>query len=279
MNLPRFDTAPQAIAIDLDGTLLDSKSQLSSRSRAAVEGCLLNGLPVIIATSRPERSVRRLIGDDLTNKCSLVMMNGAIARGVAPLSGSIRETIPQEAARDIVEMVLRMEPAVRVTIEIEGFEFGWNARFDPDILWQINSATPDMVLPLEAAIARVPAKIAVNGVGRDLSAIASDISGRFGHLVSVVPTGDMKFLNITSIKASKPDALQHLLDPQQISLADALAFGDDTPDIEMLRACGISVAVGNAVAECLAAAKYCTASNDDDGVAVVLESVLEAMPL
>jgi hydroxymethylpyrimidine pyrophosphatase-like HAD family hydrolase len=96
MQMPSFDHVPSAIALDLDDTLLNGRSELSKRNREAIEKCLSHGLPVIFATSRPERSVRRLIGHDLVNRCSLVMMNGAIARGIYPLAGYLRETITPE---------------------------------------------------------------------------------------------------------------------------------------------------------------------------------------
>ena len=84
-------------------------------------------------------------------------------------------------------------------------------------------------------------------------------------------------INIVSTKTSKPSALQRLLDSQQISLGDIVAFGDDIPDVGMLEACGVSIAVANAVPEVKAVANYQTASNDDDGIAIVLEQMLAAM--
>jgi len=277
LNLPNFDRPPRAIAIDLDGTLLNSKSQLSPHNRTAIERCLSKGLPILIATARTERSVRRLIGDELTDRCSLVMMNGTIAKGRTPLSGNIRETIPAEAARDIVELILRMEPAVRLTIELEGFEFGCNEQMDRDTLWQTNSATPEMVLPLQEAIARKPAKISVSGSSRNLSLVAKEITARFSSHVSVVPSDGMKFLNIPSAKASKPIALQYLLNSQHILLDNVLAFGDDIPDVEMLRECGTSVAMANAFPEVKSICAYQTATNDEDGVALVLEEMLKTL--
>lgn len=62
MNLPNFDHAPGAIAIDLDGTLLNSQSQLSERNRIAIDKCIEHNIPVIIATSRPARTLHRLLG-------------------------------------------------------------------------------------------------------------------------------------------------------------------------------------------------------------------------
>ncbi len=276
-KLPSFDQPPGAIAIDLDGTLLNSQTQLSERNCVAVKRCVRQSIPVIMATSRPARTVRRFLGDELVNSCSLILMNGALARAVPPLSGFVREALPSAITGDIVNLILDMDPKVRLVVELDGYEFGTNMPLDPDMLWKINAATPDMVLSLKQALARMPTKIAVDGLGHDLSAVAGKISRKFGDLVSVIPSNETKFLNIISVRASKPGALRQLLHSQEISLANVVAFGDDIPDVDMLTACGISIAVANSVSEVIAVAKYHTASNDDDGVAIVLERMLKAM--
>lgn len=276
LNLPTFDSTPGAVALDLDGTLLNSQSQLSKRNRVAVEKCISQGIPIVIATSRPARTTCRLLGDELLNRCSLVLMNGALGRAAPPFSGNIREALPSEVIRDIIELILGLEPEARVTLELDGYEFGTNRPRDPDELWKVNAATPDMQLSLEQALSGSPAKIAVGGLSRDLSTVADEISQQFGDLVSVVPSNELTLLNITSARASKPETLRRLLDSRQISLSDVAAIGDDTPDVGMLIACGISVAVANAVPEVMAAAKYQTAGNDNDGVAIVLERILRA---
>ena len=276
MNLPSFESTPRAVAIDLDGTLLNSQSQLSERSRQALEGCIARGIPIVIATSRPARTTRRLLGDELLNRCSLVLMNGALGRAAPPLSGNIREALPSAVIRDIINLTLAMEPEARVTLELDGYEFGTNRPRDPDELWKVNAATPDMQLSLEQALSGSPSKIAVGGLDRDLSAVADEISRQFSNLISVVPSNELTLLNITSARASKPETLRRLLDSRRISLSDVAAIGDDIPDVAMLVACGISIAVANAVPEVMAAAKYQTASNNDDGVAIVLERILRA---
>lgn len=273
--LPEFQKCPDAIALDLDGTLLNSHGQLSARNSRAIENCLQHGIPVIITTSRPARSVRRLFGFELMSRCSLVLQNGAIGIGVAPLSGNIKEIIPPELTREVIRTILDMEPEMRITVELEGYRFGTNHPREPASLWEVNSATPDMQLPLEAVLDEGPTKIAAGGLNRDVSHVANEISGRFRDSISVVPTSDMTFLNITGKTATKPDTLRRLLHSRQISLDNVVAFGDDSPDIGLLSACGISIAVANSAPEVKASARYCTASNDDDGVALVLEKILE----
>ena len=275
MNLPVFKKCPGAVAIDLDRTLFDSRTRLSPRNRRAMEMCLDLNIPIIIATSRPARAVRRFLGEELSDRCSLVLLNGAIAVASPPLSGNIKESIAAGLAVKIIDDILRMEPEMRITVEVDGYWFGTNLPRDPEELWEYNSATPDMQLPLQNALEDEPSKIAAGGLDRSILHVARTLSGRYSDRISVIPADDDTFLNITSIDASKPASMRKLLASRNISLDFVLAFGDDTPDIGMLAACGIAVAVGNAIPEVKAAADYCTASNDDDGVAIVLEKMLE----
>jgi len=277
LNLPSFDKLPGAIAVDLDGTLLNSQAQISERTYIAVIACTERDIPVVIATSRPARTLSRAIGEKLIEKCSLIFMNGAFAVAAPPLNGFVRETIEPSLAKEIIDLTISIEPNIRITIEVEGYWFSTNIPRDPDELWRVNAATTDMQLPLDAALADKPAKIAVGGLNRDLSHVVSAISRRFYTEVSLVLAEGNTFLNITSSKATKPHALKQLLDSRQISLADVVAFGDDIPDLDMLAACGISIALSNSVPELKAVCKYQTASNDDDGVAIVLERILGVM--
>ena len=278
MNLPRFEKPPAAVAIDLDGTLLNSRTQLSERNHAAINKCLERGIPVIIATSRPARIFNRIFPQDLAAGCSLAIMNGAIVKGNPPLSGYFKEVLPEEITCNIVALALEFDPAIRITLELDGYEFGANWTADPATLWQRNSASPDMLLSVEEAILRQPCKIALGGLGADILKLADRLIYSFENSISVVPAlFGSPLLNITNPQASKPSALRKLLTPRGISLNEIVGFGDDIPDVDMLRECGIAIAVANAVPEVKAVSDYLTASNNDDGVAIVLEQMLGDM--
>lgn len=275
VNLSRFDQLPQAIVIDLDGTLLNSESQVSQRNDVALKECVSRGIPVVIATSRPARTVRRVLNDNLAEMCSFITMNGTVAWTVPPLTRTIREALPEEVVRGIIDLLEHIEPKVRITLEIDGYEFGSNIPRTPEELWRVNAATPDMMLTTEAAIARKPVKIAISRRERgDVSDLADAVLRHFGKIAAVFPSDNMTLLSIVSVRASKSGTLLRLLKPHGILLKTVLAFGDDVPDIDLLSTCGISIAMGNAVPEVIAVADYKTVSNDEDGVAVVLEKML-----
>ncbi|MHB8104268.1 MAG: HAD hydrolase family protein, partial [Dehalococcoidales bacterium] len=161
-----------------------------------------------------------------------------------------------------------------ITVELEGYAFGTNYPRQPDDLWKINSATPDMQLPLETALLDEVTKIAAGGLKRDISHVANAIAQRYGKSISVVPANGMTFLNITSKAATKPNTLRKLLRSKRISFDNVIAFGDDIPDVAMMSVCGFPIAVANAGPEVKAVTEYCTASNDEDGIAIALETIL-----
>ena len=273
MNLPVFTSLTGAIAVDLDGTLLNSRTELTNRSRTALEACIDRKIPVIIATSRPARIFDRIFPADLAEKCSFILMNGAKAIGNPPLSGSFCESLPENILKGIIDCVKEHDPLTRITVEIDGYRFGTNQEIDSATLWQRHAATPEMVFSIDAAITKNPCKIALGGT--DVVKLTETLAQRFAGSVSIVGSQLIRpLVNITSPASTKPGALQKLLLPHGIPLSMVLAFGDDIPDIDMLQECGISVAMSNAFPEVKAVCRYETTSNDDDGVAVVLEKML-----
>ena len=82
-------------------------------------------------------------------------------------------------------------------------------------------------------------------------------------------------MNIHCRKASKAEGVEWLTHSAGLSMKDVISFGDDLPDANLLKNTGWSVAVANAVPEILELAEYKTFSNENDGVASVLERLSE----
>ncbi|UCD09541.1 MAG: HAD hydrolase family protein, partial [Dehalococcoidales bacterium] len=187
MNLPDFDRLPDAVALDLDGTLFNGNEEISPRNRAALERCIEAGIPVILATSRPARSFQRSFPHDLSERCSQILTNGSVVIGKTPLSGSIKEAIPEAALRKVVEISQEVYPDAWLILEIEGYEFGANWTEFPETLWNRNSATPEMLLSIEEAIDKQPSKIVIGGIGNEILPIMDILKEEVSDTTSIVP--------------------------------------------------------------------------------------------
>ena len=278
MNLPDFAAeSPKAVALDLDETTLNSSSRLAERTRVALHAVHSAGLPVVIATSRPERVIPALVGDDILEIASLVQMNGTIATGRAGLTGSFRWPIDPADAELSWTVSNELAPGARMVMEIDGTHFAVNHDDDINSLWAFNHATPTMVVSLEEAISIGPAKVSINGLDNNLEELATSLENMLPERTVVFRATNSQFLNIVPRAATKSGAVAALLDSAGISLDNVLAFGDDYVDIDLIHDCGWSVAVENAIPEIKQFAKYLTASNDDHGVAIVLERLVATL--
>ena len=131
-----------------------------------------------------------------------------------------------------------------------------------------------MLLSIEEAIAKQPSKIVIGGIGNDILPLMDILKADMYDSVSIVPALTWQpILNITRSGVNKASAIRKLISPAGRSLENVVAFGDDLPDMDMMLECGIPVAMGNALPELKVACQYCTVSNEEDGVAIVLERI------
>jgi HAD superfamily hydrolase (TIGR01484 family) len=101
-------------------------------------------------------------------------------------------------------------------------------------------------------------------------------------ILDLLPTGTRAMLSdkynlvqILAANADKTHALRHLIDHLGLEMAQVVAIGDDINDVEMIRDSGLGIAVANAIPAVKAVAQRVTLSNDEDGVAVAIEELLQ----
>lgn len=272
---PPLPEHPSIVAIDLDGTLLNSAGALSDRSRRAVERLIEQDTRVAIATARPGRAVAKLLGPAIFDAIDLVHVDGAVIDRLGDEHPRHQHPLPDGAAEAIARLAARALPEARVIVELEGWEFGSDRPGTPEALWKYNSATPDMVMPVAAAIERGPVKVAINGIDASVDELADRLSHELGDSVRLLHHRVGTFLSVVAPGVGKHSGVHRLLDGDEGAWRDAIAFGDDYSDIEFLEAAGCAFAMANAAPEVLAAATHRAPSNDQDGVAQVLEALIE----
>ena len=278
LNLPDFSSrTPKVVAMDLDETTLNSSARLSDRTRAALHAVHNSGLPMVIATSRPERVLGALVGEDILEITSLVQMNGTLTVGRAGLTGSRKYLMDMTDAQRCWDLANELAPWARMTVEVDGIQFAVNHDDGINELWAFDMTGATVVVSIEEALRLGPAKVSINGMEQSLEPLAKVLEDELSDQTVIFRTASQQFLNVVPRQASKSRAVADLLQTANISLEDVLSFGDDFVDIGLIRDCGWSVAVENAIPEIKVLAKFSTASNDDDGVAIVLEKLVAAL--
>ena len=269
----RLPERPSIVAIDLDGTALDSTGLLRERTRRAIEDLLTLEVPTAIATARPARGVHRLLGTSLFEALDLVHVDGAIIDH-RTRDQRHHHPLPDGAARAIVDIASKTLPEARIVVEIEGWEFGSDQPATTEELWAYNSATPEMVMPVAAALERQPVKVAINAIDRPVARAAKAIDEALGSSIRLLHHQAGTFLSVVAPEIGKRSGVTRLLGDRPEAWSNAIAFGDDYSDIELLEAVGYGFAMANAAPEVQAIAAQHAPGNDEDGLAQVLEALI-----
>jgi hydroxymethylpyrimidine pyrophosphatase-like HAD family hydrolase len=276
------------IALDLDGTVLNSRKEVTPRTRDALQAARERGIVTVVATGRtPHSALRwsREIGGGPVICCNgggILDESGAflIQRGVprAPLlhllkvaqearvmaecytAEGIRLDRPFEQARAYLRWV---RPGMSLPAALVGLFR----------LWRLNRIGSVRSLVKWAERPDLPAVLKVMAVGRraELDGFALRMNRELPSLE--VTTSGPDNLEITAAGVTKGSALQQLASRLQIPREAVLAVGDSENDLQMLRYAGLGIAMGSAPDEVKAAAGRVTASCDQEGVAQIIEEM------
>ncbi|HET6453672.1 MAG TPA: Cof-type HAD-IIB family hydrolase [Armatimonadota bacterium] len=246
----------QVIALDLDGTLLTSDKTVSPRTLSALLRCMENGMQPVIATGRARTSIPDLLPAEFPVIPWISSHGAETYLDSKKLSDSL---ISVSLAHEIVQITESLAPDMRVSTVMDGV---WYATQPIGI--------PHVIADLREVIDRPVPKIVC-----DLSQL-----GDVDAFQTILPDGCRLIIaahlgEIVASGVSKVSTLRTLLEEWGMTLHDVVAFGDHLPDLEMIAACGLGVAMGNAVPEVKEAADLVTSSCDEDGIAEVLERLVE----
>lgn len=263
-------------AFDLDGTLLDSAKRLSPGNRAALEAAAAAGVEIVPATGRfwdgiPEE-VRALpfVRYGIT-------MNGAQVWDAREGVSVARSEIPVAAALE----AMRFADGLDVVYDCYRDGAGWMTaamqeraeEFAPDapylkMIREQRSPVPDLKENVASEGRDVQKMIVWCRRGTPSGPVREAFAARFPGLSFSSSTPNNVEINLAGTDKGK--ALLELCDHLGAPRSASLAAGDGLNDLSMVRAAGVGVAMGNAVAEVKAAADWIAPGNDEDGVAAAL---------
>ncbi|MER2138940.1 MAG: Cof-type HAD-IIB family hydrolase [Succiniclasticum sp.] len=262
--------AIKLIASDMDDTLLNSKTKLSERNAAAIRKAIDAGIVFLIATGRMYVSVKPY-ADTLGLDVPLVTYNGALVKG-------------SKSGKVYYEHPLKLETALELLAYCK--EKGYYIQsYQGDELW-VKEATEFSAeytrisgIPATPVGERLyhpetaPYKLLAMTKPEEFQKVWQDIQQQFAGKVVVTSSRD-NFLELMEPGVNKWNAVKAVAEVYGIKPEEIMCIGDSNNDLSMIENAGIGVAVANAKPAVRAAAKLVTVSNDEDGVAQVIEQVL-----
>lgn len=279
---PGLHSRPRMLALDADGTLVDSQGTLRPAVRNAVAAARAGGMLVVVCTGRRYRTVRPLL-EALDLSGPVVVHNGVIvkdARSGETLAGNF---LPHPLYRPALAIMRGIAPPL---VYVDRYFEGVDVYHEPpgrchEFQAEYLSSNSDVVHEVDS-LADAPAEsiimVSLMADGESLLDVRSAIERELGESVQTNFIMNKNYrghiLEITRAGVSKWEALHDIARDEEIEPSEIAAIGDDTNDTEMIARAGIGIAMANAVEEVKAVADFVTDSNDDDGVARAIERLL-----
>lgn len=275
------DRRYKLLVLDVDGTLLTSQAQISPRTRAALDRAREAGVAITLATGRRLATVRPQLAE-LGITLPVILQSGA--QIVDPASGEVlyRNPLPHDEVATAVRLTVAegLQPILYENSALVQHLLTGPAAHDSPAMRRYALARPDLVRRLsydELAQVADPLELATID---DLPKIRP-LAGRLRlaqcrTLISYSAALDSYFLEVFHVSCSKGEALRHLTGRLGLAMSAVVAVGDNYNDREMLEVAGLGVAMANAEPEILAVADHVTGSNDEDGIATLVDELLVA---
>jgi Cof subfamily protein (haloacid dehalogenase superfamily) len=264
----------RAIATDLDGTLLRSDSTVSPRTRAAVDAAEDAGLLFVIATGRPPRWIPPVI-EQLGERGLVVCANGGSVYDPARHEIVARNDLDADAALTIIDRVQAAYPDAVLGLE-QGFEFSADTSIERMTFPMLQSWKSQglRVGPIRTFATEGVTKLIVRLDETSPPGTAAAVQELVADLALVTHSTNESFLELSRPDVTKAATVEEVLLGSGIDPSEVVAFGDMPNDLALVEWAGLGVAVANGHPALREAADEVTSSNDDDGVALVIERIL-----
>jgi hypothetical protein len=271
------------VAIDIDGTLLDSRAELRPAARQALRDAVEAGIRVVLCTGRRYRTALP-IAQDLDLGLPIICHSGALVKDTATHHTQFANPLGDGDLQALLAALadFGLTPMAYTDSYEQGVDFFVErdaplTRYHEDYLAK-NEGSFRLVASLRREVPAPVLQVCTFGELDELRAIRPQLRERLAgrttcHLLSSAQYLGY-FLEFQHGSASKWAALLALTRSCGLSAAEVVAIGDDENDISMLRAAGLGVAMGNAADPVKSAADLVAASNDEDGVARVIEELI-----
>jgi hypothetical protein len=271
--------AVRLIALDIDGTLLDSQWRMPEANCAAIAEAARRGIEVALVTGRRYDfaiSIARKVDSPLT----MIVSNGALIR-THDGETRLRHLLPRDTARRVLEITKTWREGAGVVFDrprenqvmLEVLETDDPIR---SAYYARNKEFLGQAIPLESCLIEDPIQVMLSGKVQPMREAeealrSARIAGEYGIAATVYEKRDFAMIDVLHPACSKGAALAEWAGLRGYTREEVMAIGDNHNDLEMLTYAGIPVVMGNGVPELKTFGWYETRSNDENGVAHAIE--------
>jgi len=268
--------APRLIISDIDGTFITSAGRVTDRLRAVIVRAVETGAHFGLATGRPHRWLIPVL-EQLPLAPVCVCANGAVVYDPATDRVLHAFELSPSAMAEVVEA------AERVLADVPhgyGVERVGSSALDPEEecfiitpeynrdAWDSQFGVTDTQTLISQPAAKLLVRCSSMTSAQMYELIAPEVDPELAHVTYSMDEG---LIEVSCPGVNKAAGARYLAERYGVTAADAVAFGDMPNDLELLRWAGVGVAMGNAVPMLHDAADHVTATNNEYGVARVLE--------
>lgn len=268
---------PTLIATDVDGTLINDQNRVSDRTIEVVGRAVDAGVEFVLATGRPPRWIAE-ITDQFEGTAAqvryAVCANGAILYDVAHDRVISAATLDSDTLEKLVERAYRQIPGCGIAAERAG-----RSAHDAATLPFVATAgyrhawlNPDHIEVGDDEVYAEPAvKLLVRQPDMRSDEMAARLRDAIGGLAQITFSTDNGLIELSMPDTHKAAGLRDLVGLADLRDTSTIAFGDMPNDVEMLTWAHHGVVMSHGHPAALAAADEVTLTNNDEGVARVLE--------
>lgn len=264
----------QMIVLDLDGTLTNRDKVITEKTRKALEEVLKQGKKVVLASGRPTYGVLPLAEELHLEQYGgyILSFNGGCIMDCRTKEPVFKQELPIESNRKIIQLakeegvnILTYEGATIITADSECPYVKKEA--------ETNHMPVRQIEDLASYVTYAVPKFLMLDDGDYLALVEGRVKAALGKNFSIYRSEPF-FLEIMPKGIDKARSLARLLDTMGLSKEEMIACGDGYNDLSMIQYAGLGVAMENAVLPVRNAADFVTYSNNDDGIAHVIEKFM-----
>ncbi|MBQ9118833.1 MAG: HAD family phosphatase [Lachnospiraceae bacterium] len=259
------------LVLDIDGTLTNSKKEITPATRTALLQLQENGVKVVIASGRPTPGIRKVAEELELARFGNYILSYNGAQIINCQTGDIiyQKTVPTELIPAIYDAALTHQVGL-ISYEGDGVIAATSIDRYMELEARINSIPIREVPDFPNYITFPVNKCLMTGEPEHLAVVEEALKQQFENRLNIYRSEPF-FLELMPQNINKAYSLEKLLNALHFTREEMICCGDGYNDISMIEYAGVGVAMTNAQTAVREAADYITASNDEDGIVQVIE--------